>query len=80
MTWNINDVPEQDGHLAIVSGANTGQGYDTALALAGKDWSNLLTRQIALATKVCKFLRELRHQFLILLAYDTYPHFEEAKP
>ena len=35
MTWNINDVPDQNGRTAIVTGANIGLGYDTALALAG---------------------------------------------
>ena len=36
MTWNINDAPDQKGRIAIVTGANIGLGYDTALALAGK--------------------------------------------
>ena len=36
MTWNITDAPDQKGRIAIVTGANIGLGYDTALALAGK--------------------------------------------
>ncbi len=36
MTWNINGAPDQKGRIAIVTGANIGLGYDTALALAGK--------------------------------------------
>ena len=36
MTWNIHDAPDQKGRIAIVTGANIGLGYDTALALAGK--------------------------------------------
>jgi len=34
--WNMNSVPSQEGKTAIVTGANTGLGYETALALAGK--------------------------------------------
>ena len=37
MTWNINDARDQKGRIAIVTGSNIGLGYDTALALAGKD-------------------------------------------
>jgi NAD(P)-dependent dehydrogenase (short-subunit alcohol dehydrogenase family) len=32
--WNINDIPSQAGKLAIVTGANSGLGYETALELA----------------------------------------------
>lgn len=34
MTFNIDDIPNQKGKIAIVTGANTGLGYETALALA----------------------------------------------
>ena len=36
MNWSINAIPNQDGRYAIVTGANAGLGYETALALAGK--------------------------------------------
>jgi len=34
--WSLDDAPDQTGRLAIVTGANTGLGYETSLALAGK--------------------------------------------
>lgn len=42
MNWNIDDAADQRGRLAIVTGANIGIGYDTALALAGKGCSVVL--------------------------------------
>jgi NAD(P)-dependent dehydrogenase (short-subunit alcohol dehydrogenase family) len=33
---NITDLPQQDGRIFIVTGANTGLGYETTLALAQK--------------------------------------------
>ncbi|MEM8530510.1 MAG: oxidoreductase [Chloroflexota bacterium] len=34
--WTVNDIPDQTGKIALVTGANSGLGYETALALAGK--------------------------------------------
>ncbi|KWX64508.1 SDR family NAD(P)-dependent oxidoreductase [Mycobacterium sp. NAZ190054] len=34
--WTAADVPDQTGRVAVVTGANTGIGFETAAALAGK--------------------------------------------
>lgn len=35
MSWNTSNIPDQTGRVAVVTGANGGLGYETALALAG---------------------------------------------
>jgi NAD(P)-dependent dehydrogenase (short-subunit alcohol dehydrogenase family) len=35
--WTLDDMPEQTGRVAIVTGANTGIGFETAAALAAKN-------------------------------------------
>lgn len=34
--WTANDIPDQTGRTALVTGANSGLGYETSLALARK--------------------------------------------
>ncbi len=34
--WSVTDIPDQSGRIAIVTGANSGLGSETALALAAK--------------------------------------------
>lgn len=36
MTWTIEQAPTQKGRLAVVTGANIGLGFETAMALASK--------------------------------------------
>jgi len=38
--WTAADVPDQTGRVAVITGANTGIGYETAavLARAGAPW------------------------------------------
>ena len=32
--WTAADIPDQTGRVAVITGANTGLGYETASALA----------------------------------------------
>ncbi|GLP77754.1 short-chain dehydrogenase [Mycobacterium antarcticum] len=36
MTWTTANIPDQTDRIAVITGANTGLGYETAAALAGK--------------------------------------------
>jgi NAD(P)-dependent dehydrogenase (short-subunit alcohol dehydrogenase family) len=40
--WTIDDVPGQHGRLAVVIGANTGLGFETARVLAARGASVVL--------------------------------------
>jgi NAD(P)-dependent dehydrogenase (short-subunit alcohol dehydrogenase family) len=40
--WTVEDIPDQRGRVALVTGANSGLGFQTARALAGKGASVLM--------------------------------------
>lgn len=42
MEFNLKDIPSQNGKIAIVTGANTGLGYETAIHLAQKDMTVIM--------------------------------------
>ncbi len=41
--WTVQDIPDQQGRVVIVTGGNSGIGYEAALALAGKNAQVVLT-------------------------------------
>ncbi len=45
--WTIANIPDQTGRVAVVTGANTGLGYQTALALANAGADVILTARDA---------------------------------
>ena len=36
MTWSFNSIPNQEGQIVFVTGANSGLGFDTSQALLEK--------------------------------------------
>jgi NAD(P)-dependent dehydrogenase (short-subunit alcohol dehydrogenase family) len=60
MTWNISEAANQSKRIAIVTGANIGLGYDTALALAGKGC------KVVLACRNLEKAKTAREQILSL--------------
>lgn len=43
MSWSVDDIPDQHGRLIVITGATSGIGYETALALAGAGADVVLT-------------------------------------
>jgi len=57
--WTLNDMPDQTGRVAIVTGANTGIGFETAAALASHNASVILAcRNQQKAEDAMKKIRE----------------------
>jgi hypothetical protein len=38
VNWNTPDIPDRTGRTAVITGANTGLGYETAAALAASQY------------------------------------------
>ncbi len=59
--WTFDDAPDQTGRTAVVTGANTGIGFETARMLAQKGASVVLAcRDVAKAEKAAERIRALK--------------------
>jgi NAD(P)-dependent dehydrogenase (short-subunit alcohol dehydrogenase family) len=60
MTWTDKDVPDQSGRVAIVTGSNTGLGYDNARVLAARGATVVMAvRDTAKGDAAAERIREL---------------------
>ena len=71
-TWNISKAPSQKGKIAIVTGANAGLGYETALALAQKEAKVIMAcRNMSKAEKAkAAILKEVPNGDLEIMEID----------
>jgi len=49
--WGISDIPDQTGRIAVITGANSGIGYQAARYLAGRGATVVLAARDAVKTK-----------------------------
>ena len=60
--WTTTDIPDQTGRTAVVTGANTGLGYETAAALAGKGAHVVLAvRNVAKGNEAARRIEQTVH-------------------
>jgi len=71
-TFNLNDIPSQKGRIAIVTGANIGLGYETALGLVQKEMKVILAcRNLSKAEKAkADILQEVPGADLAIIQLD----------
>ncbi|MCY4425702.1 MAG: oxidoreductase [Halieaceae bacterium] len=65
MAWGFNDMPDQTGKLAVITGANSGIGYETARMLAAKN-----------ATVILACRNEMKGNEALLKIKEEYPEAE----
>lgn len=70
--FNLDNIPSQKGRIAIVTGANIGLGYETALALAQKEMKVILAcRTLSKATKAkSDIIKKVPHADLEIIQVD----------
>jgi len=82
--WIIEQVPSQRGKVAIITGANSGIGYQTALALASNDATVVLAcRDMQKAEDAKSRILDSDPQLLPRISqlwYRTMPGFIRAIP
>ncbi len=59
--WTQSDIPDQKGRTVIVTGGNSGIGYEAALALAGRNASVILT--VRSAEKGQQAVQKIRQRY-----------------
>ena len=71
--WNIDQVPSQPGKVAIVTGANSGIGYEVTLSLIKKDFEVVMAcRNMQKAEKAkVKILHVYPRAIITLMKVDT---------
>ncbi|WP_320674045.1 oxidoreductase [Prochlorococcus sp. MIT 1341] len=65
MVWSIDSIPEQNGRIALITGANSGLGFDTAEALLEKNAT------VILGCRSIKKAKEARDRLLSKTSYGT---------
>jgi NAD(P)-dependent dehydrogenase (short-subunit alcohol dehydrogenase family) len=70
--WGIDDIPDQTGRIAVITGANTGIGYQAAWYLAGRGATVVLAGRDAARTKAAhdRLLGQLPEARLDTVALD----------
>jgi len=83
--WTVSDIPDQTGRFALVTGANSGLGYETSRTLAAKGACVILAcRDLAKGEQACRQIlaespdAEIHPMQLDLASLGSVRHFAEA--
>jgi len=61
MSWTLKQAPTQSGRIAVITGANIGLGFETALALAGKGCAVVLACRNSAKAEAAKATIQAQH-------------------
>lgn len=70
--WTAQNIPDQSGRIAVITGANSGLGYESALALARKNAHVIMTARSASKGEAAKadILKLVPNATLTLMSLD----------